>query len=163
MFNILSNIQSVDGTTEYRDAISKNLEVMAKSWPSHKAFTLCKKQLLRLLKNWNLKVDFSTKSVSNSNGIMKSPTEENEENKSGKKKKKKKQKSQEKLREAKEWKMKIARAQEDAEIPSFASMVEDNINVNGTDNKIETLSPKRKAEKSVDESKKPKLKKKKKS
>merc|ERR1712025_225788 len=163
VFNILSNIQSVDDTTEYRDAISKNLEVMAKSWPSHKAFTLCKKQLLRLLKNWNLKVDFSTKSVSNSNGIMKSPTEENEENKSGKKKKKKKQKSQEKLREAKEWKMKIAKAQEDAEIPSFASMVEDNINVNGTDNKIETLSPIRKAEKNVDESKKPKLKKKKKS
>merc|ERR1712227_620439 len=72
----LNKIQIVDDTTEYRDVISKNLEVMAKSWPSHKAFTLCKKQLLRLLKNWNLKVDFSTKSVSNSNRIMKSPTEE---------------------------------------------------------------------------------------
>ena len=134
---------------------------MAKSWPSNRAFALCKKQLLRLLKNWNLKVDFSTKILSNGNGIMKEKDEDTEESKAGKRKKKKKQKSQEKLKEAKEWKMKMARAQEDAEIPSFASMVEDNANVKD-DVKTDVVSPKRKADKSIDESKKPKLKKKKK-
>ena len=161
LFNILSNIENGDDTTQYKDAISKKLEVMAKSWPSNRAFALCKKQLLRLLKNWNLKVDFSTKSLSNGNGIMKEKDEDTEENKAGKRKKKKKQKSQEKLKEAKEWKMKMARAQEDAEIPSFASLVEDNANVKEYV-KTDVVSPKRKADKSIDESKKPKLKKKKK-
>ena len=134
---------------------------MAKSWPSNRAFALCKKQLLRLLKNWNLKVDFSNKSLSNGNGIMKTHNEQNGENQTGKRKKKKKQKSQDKLREAKEWKMKIARAQEDAEIPSFASLVEDNINAKENGETV-VLSPKRKADKSIDDSKKQKLKKKKK-
>lgn len=161
LFNILSNIQIADDTADYKEAISKKLEVMAKSWPSNRAFALCKKQLLRLLKNWNLKVDFSNKSLSNGNGIMKTHNEENGENQTGKRKKKKKQKSQDKLREAKEWKMKIARAQEDAEIPSFASLVEDNINAKENGETV-VLSPKRKADKSIDDSKKQKLKKKKK-
>ena len=169
LFNILTNIQSCDDTAVYKDAISRNLENMAKSWPSNRAFSLCKKQLLRLLKHWNLKVDFSSKhqtnnTVKNQNG----ENGENEENIDGKKKKKKKkQKSQEKLKEAKEWKMKIARAQEDADIPSFAALVQDNLNVNETDiskDEVSSLKRKIKNETNFDETKKSKkLKKKNKS
>merc|ERR1711936_1072899 len=109
-----------------------------------------KKQLLRLLKNWNIKVEFSkgnTKLAPISNGDAVGDIEDDSNVT-----KKKKKKTQEKLKNDKELKLQQAKAQENSDIPSFSELVQDTLNQEA----VETS--KRKA---TDEAVKPKKKKKK--
>ena len=134
LFSILSNATNLE-TVALEKTFSEKLVIIAKAWPSNKIYKRSKGQLMKLLKGLNIKIEFSTTSMTtngsnghtdhkNQNGDERS----NEDTTVQKKKKKKKQKSQERLKEAKEMKIKMAQAQEVAEIPSFSSLVPDNIN-----------------------------------
>merc|ERR1712243_73988 len=66
LFSILSRLPEV--ADEVKESLTAKLQSMAKQWPSSKYFIPCKKQLLKLLKSWNLKVEFTTSSNNSSNG-----------------------------------------------------------------------------------------------
>jgi len=164
LFAILSRLPDV--AEEVKESLTAKLQSMAKQWPNSKFFVPCKKQLLKLLKTWNLKVEFisSNHSPNGKEQVNGDPANESNEIGTKKKKKKKKQKSQERLKEAKEMKLKMAEAQENSEIPSFSSLLSDNINDNTKND--ETIdndkdeSPKRKRETDNEHNKKSKKKKK---
>ena len=134
MFSILSSIRTFPaGLHHHKQAIGLKLQSLTKVWPTSRFYVQCKKQLNRLLKSWNIKVEFSkgnAKSspapVSNGNGEVQA--EPDEDTTSPKKKKKKKKKSQEKLKNEKEFKLKEAKKQENSDIPSFSEMVQDTLN-----------------------------------
>merc|ERR1711994_431689 len=131
LFSILSNATNLD-TLALEKSDTEKLEIIAKAWPSNKIYKRSKGQLMKRL---NVKIEFS-KTSRTTNGIdghtdhksQNGDERSNEDTMVQKKKKKKKQKSQERLKEAKEMKIKMAQAQEVAEIPSFSSLVPDNIN-----------------------------------
>merc|ERR1711994_923208 len=138
LFSILSNATNLEAVALAKSDTEK-LEIIAKAWPSNKIYKRSKGQLMKLLKGLNIKIEFSKTSRTtngfdghtdhkNQNGDERSDERSNEDTMVQKKKKKKKQKSQERLKEAKEMKIKMAQAQEVAEIPSFSSLVPDNIN-----------------------------------
>jgi len=147
MVSILSSTRTFP-ESHYKDSIGEKLQTLAKAWPKNRVYVNCKKKLLRLLKSWNMKVEFS-----NALPLKPTPTGNgtNSENSIVTKKKKKK-KSQEELKNKKELKLKQAKAQESTDIPSFSGLVEDTLN----QDVIETF--KRKAS---DEAVKPQKKKKK--
>ena len=134
MFSILSSIRTFPaGLHHHKQAIGVKLQSLTKVWPTSRFYVQCKKQLNRLLKSWNIKVEFSkgnAKSspapVSNGNGEVQA--EPDEDTTSPKKKKKKKKKSQEKLKNEKEFKLKEAKNQENSDIPSFSELVQDTLN-----------------------------------
>ena len=154
IFLILSSIRTFpESLLKHKQSIGSKLQTLAKVWPKSRFYVNCKKQLLRLLKNWNIKVEFSkgnTKLAPISNGDAIGDIED--DSNVTKKKKKKKKKSQEKLKNDKELKLKQAKAQENSDIPSFSELVQDTLN----QEIVETS--KRKA---TDEAVKPKKKKKK--
>ena len=154
IFSILSSIRTFpESLLQHKQSIGSKLQTLAKVWPKSRFYVNCKKQLLRLLKNWNIKVEFSkgnTKLASISNGDAIGDIED--DSNVTKKKKKKKKKSQEKLKNDKELKLQQAKAQENSDIPSFSELVQDTLNQEA----VETS--KRKA---TDEAVKPKKKKKK--
>ena len=96
MFSILSSIRTFPaGLHHHKQAIGLKLQSLTKVWPTSRFYVQCKKQLNRLLKSWNIKVEFSkgnAKSspapVSNGNGEVQA--EPDEDTTSPKKKKKKK-------------------------------------------------------------------------
>ena len=130
LLSILTSVQDFDeDSSEHKEKIGPKLETLAGAWPAAKAFVGPKKQMLRLLKGWNMKIEFCINSKGPSaNGNENTNGSANGTNNSQKKKKKKKHKTQERLREEKEMKMKMAKDQEDSDIPSFSTLVSDNIN-----------------------------------
>merc|ERR1719219_1804297 len=132
MFSILSSIRTFPGNLQHhKQAIGVKLQTLTKVWPVSRFYVKCKKQLNRLLKSWNIKVEFSKGNpkpppVSNGNGEVQAKPEE--DTTSPKKKKKKKKKSQEKLKNEKEFMLKEAKNQENSDIPSFSEMVQDTLN-----------------------------------
>ena len=132
MFSILSSIRTFpESLQHHKQAIGVKLQTLTKIWPSSRFYVQCKKQLNRLLKSWNIKVEFSKGNakptpVSNGNGEVKA--DHDEDTTSPKKKKKKKKKSQEKLKNEKEFKLKEAKNQENSDIPSFTELVQDTLN-----------------------------------
>ena len=156
----MTSVQDFDEeSSDLKEKIGPKLEQLAGAWPHGKAFVGPKKQMLRLLKGWNMKVEFCIN--------VKTPVVNGNENSNGlgngtnsqKKKKKKKHKTQERLREEKEMKMKMARDQENSDVPSFSTFVSDNIN-----NEDKSASDKLKRKADSEEEKPPlKAKKKKKS
>merc|ERR1712024_51865 len=130
----------------HKESIGTKLQTLGNVWPKSRFYVNCKKQLNRLLKSWNIKVEFSkgnAKSspapVSNGNGEVQA--EPDEDTTSPKKKKKKKKKSQEKLKNEKEFKLKEAKNQENSDIPSFSELVQDTLN----NDVVESGNGKRKA------------------
>merc|ERR1712173_138681 len=108
LFSILSNASNLE-TVALEKTFNEKLVIIAKAWPSNKIYKRSKGQLMKLLKGLNIKIEFSTTSMTtngsnghtdhkNQNGDERS----NEDTTVQKKKKKKKQKSQERLKEAKE-------------------------------------------------------------
>ena len=132
MFSILSSIRTFPGNLQHhKQTIGVKLQTPTKVWPTSRFYVQCKKQLNRLLKSWNIKVEFSkgnakTPPVSNGNGEVQA--DHGEDTTSPKKKKKKKKKSQEKLKNEKEYKLKEANNQENSDLPSFSEMVQDTLN-----------------------------------
>merc|ERR1719348_224565 len=106
LFAILSRLPDV--AEEVKESLTAKLQSMAKQWPNSKFFVPCKKQLLKLLKTWNLKVEFISSNHSPNGKEQVNGDPANESNEIGTKKKKKKKKSQERLKEAKEMKLKMA-------------------------------------------------------
>merc|ERR550517_339014 len=109
LLSILTSVQDYDeDSSHYKEKIGPKLETLAGAWPPGKAFVGPKKQMLRLLKGWNMKIEFcinvkapAANGNENSNGLASATN-------SQKKKKKKKHKTQERLRKEKEMKIKMA-------------------------------------------------------
>lgn len=132
LFAILSNSKEhLDSSIQGK--VEEKLLSLSKSWPKNQAFVECKKQLLRLLKNWNLKVEFTfansnSKQKQDSNGVSNGHhVEEASNNGESKKKKKKKHKSQETLKQAKEMKMRMAQSGENDDLPSFVDLANEKV------------------------------------
>ena len=163
MFSILSSIRTFPGNLQHhKQTIGVKLQTLTKVWPTSRFYVQCKKQLNRLLKSWNIKVEFSKGNakpppVSNGNGEV--PADNDEDTTSPKKKKKKKKKSQEKLKNEKEFKLKEAKNQENSDIPSFSELVQDTLNNDVVESVESAINGKRKAEKSEEVKKKKKKKK----
>ena len=157
MFSILSSIRTFPGNLQHhKQAIGLKLQTLTKVWPASRFYVKCKKQLNRLLKSWNVKVEFSKGNakpppVTDANGEVQA---DQDEDTTSPKKKKKKKKSKEKLKNEKEFKLKQAKDQENSDIPSFSELVQDTLN----NDVVESGKGKRKA--SDEEVKKKKKKKK---
>ena len=132
IFSILSSVRTFPGSLQHHQQdIGLKLQTLTKVWPTSRFYVQSKKQLNRLLKSWDIKVEFSkgnTKPPPVSNGNGEVQPERDEDTTSPKKKKKKKKKSQEKLKNEKELKLKEAKNQENSDIPSFSEMVQDTLN-----------------------------------
>ena len=155
IISVLSSVRDFPKSLlEHKESIGKKLQSLAKMWPKSRFYVKCKKQLLRLLRSWEVKVEFSKGVTKPAPVVSNGNKDEASEEVSSvtKKKKKKKKKSQEKLKNDKEFKFKQAKDQENTEIPSFSELVQDTLN------KDVVESPKRKA---TEEAVKPKKKKKK--
>jgi len=127
IFSILSSIRAFTGILkEHKETIGKKLQTLAKAWPKSRFYVNCKKKLIRLLKSWNIKVEFSKGPSIKPSPASAKPDEENE--KVSTKSKKKKKKSQEELKNKKALKLQQARAQENSDIPSFSDLVQDTLN-----------------------------------
>ena len=131
MFSILSSIRTFPGNLQHhKQTIGVKLRTLTKVWPTSRFYVKCKKQLNRLLKSWNVKVEFSKGNakpppVSDANGKVQA---DQDEDTTSPKKKKKKKKSKEKLKNEKEFKLKQAKDQENSDIPSFSELVQDTLN-----------------------------------
>ena len=129
--SILTSVQDFyDDVAEHKEKIGPKLETLAGAWPPGKVFVGPKKQMLRLLKGWNMKIEFciNTKGQAANGTEIANGVTNGTNNSQKKNKKKKKHKTQERLKEEKEMKMKMAKEQENSDIPSFSTLVSDNIN-----------------------------------
>ena len=123
----MSSIRTFTGILkEHKESIGKKLQILAKAWPKSRFYVNSKKRLIRLLKSWNIKVEFSKGPSIKPTPASAKPDEGNEKNST--KSKKKKKKSQEELKNKKELKLQQARAQENSDIPSFSDLVQDTLN-----------------------------------
>merc|ERR1712008_265367 len=111
--------------------MGERLKSLGQVWPANKIFSQAKSALLKLGGKCGVAIEVSEvkTTASSANG------EVNGEEKPAKKKKKHKKKSQGNLKKAKEMKLEMVAAQDNSGVPSFAAMVEDNINDETTETK----------------------------
>jgi len=131
LFTILHAIKNnpSDETIDWK-LVVENLQNICKVWPASKMFGPARTVLLKLGGKCGVKLEITpVKPTVIVNG------ENNTDEKSSKKKKKHKKKSQENLKKAKEMKLEMVAKQDNTEIPSFAAMLDDNINDETTESK----------------------------
>merc|ERR1712029_338417 len=59
LLSILTNVQDFDDdAAEHKEKIGPKLETLAGAWPPGKVFVGPKKQMLSLLKGWNMNIEF---------------------------------------------------------------------------------------------------------
>ena len=133
LFNILNSIKGTpsDEVIDWK-LVVENLQNICKVWPANKTkiFAQAKTALLKLGGKCGVKLEITQiKPIAVVNG------ENSTDQKPSKKKKKHKKKSQENLKKAKEMKLEMVANQDDSVIPSFAAMLDDNINDETTESK----------------------------
>jgi len=148
MFSVLLAIKNspFDASFDW-GLVGEDLKNIGQVWPPNKWFARAKTVLMKLARKCGAEIEFA-KPVIDSNG----ETFVGEQKKEIKKKNKKKKKSQQNLKKAKEMKLEMAAAQDNSDVPSFASLVQDNINDESTESKkrkvgIEEEGPPAKAKK----------------
>merc|ERR1719431_1720187 len=132
LFTILHAIKNTpsDESIDWR-LVVENLQTISKVWPAHnKMFGQARTAMLKLGGKCGVKLQIiplkPTAVVNGENNTDETPS---------KKKKKHKKKSQANLKKAKEIKLEMVANQDNSEIPSFAAMLDDNINDEATESK----------------------------
>eukprot|EP00092_Neocalanus_flemingeri_P022359 GFUD01024250.1.p1 GENE.GFUD01024250.1~~GFUD01024250.1.p1 ORF type:complete len:705 (+),score=293.67 GFUD01024250.1:248-2362(+) len=124
VFSILQALKAIPGDKLVDwDSLVQKLKGLEKIWPRSKIYNLASKAYVKL--GLKCGVQFEVEVVQK--GVA-AETDVEVVEKPAKKKKNRNKKSQEYLKKAKEMKYEMVKAQDNAKVPSFAAMVEDNIN-----------------------------------
>jgi len=132
LFTILQALKDIpsDKLVDW-DLVVERLKSLGQVWPANKIFSQAKSALLKLGGKCGVAIEVAEVKTA----AVSANSEVNGEDKPAKKKKKHKKKSQDNLKKAKEMKLEMVAAQDNSGVPSFAAMVEDNINDETTETK----------------------------